>query len=182
MPLPILRTPRLVLRELTLSDAPRIQELAGAWEVASTTLTMPHPYEDGMAEGWINGAPEAWAARQRLTLAITSEADGLIGGIGLNLFLQHRHAELGYWIGLPFWGRGFATEAAEAMLAFGFGELGLHRILARYFSRNPASGGVLRKLGMTHEGTLREHYRRWDRFEDAECCAILEPEWRARPR
>jgi RimJ/RimL family protein N-acetyltransferase len=180
MTLPALRTERLLLRGFTLADAPRVQELAGAREVASTTLTMPHPYEDGMAEAWIQGHAAAWEARERLSLAVTSQADGLIGVTGLSLKPMHRHAEIGYWIGVPYWNRGFATEAAAAVLAYGFGQLGLHRIVGRHFARNPASGGVLRKLGMRHEGTLREHVWKWDRFEDLECYAILEDEWRGR--
>ena len=180
MALPTLRTERLLLRGFSLADATRVQELAGSREVASTTLTLPHPYEDGMAEAWIEGHSAAWDERKRLTLAITNEADGLIGGIGLHLVAEHRRAEMGYWIGVPYWNRGFATEAAAAVLAYGFGKLGLHRILARHFGRNPASGRVLRKLGMIHEGTLREHVVRWGQLEDLECYAILEHEWRGR--
>ena len=176
--LPALRTERLLLRGFSPADAPRVQALAGSAEVASTTLTVPHPYEDGMAEAWIQGHAAAWEAGKRLSLAITTEADGLIGAIGLSLVPAHRNAEVGYWIGVPYWNRGFATEAAGAVLAYGFGELGLHRIVGRYFARNPASGGVLRKLGMRHEGTLREHVWRWGRWEDLECYAILEGEWR----
>ena len=180
MPLPTLRTDRLLLRAFTMADAPRVQELAGAREVAETTLTMPHPYDDGVAEAWIAGHAAAWEAGKRLTLAITTGADELIGGIGLSLVPAHQQGEVGYWIGVPFWNRGFATEAAGAVLGFGFDELGLHRVAARHFPRNPASGAVLLKLGMLHEGTLREHVRRWDRFEDLECYAILDREWRGR--
>lgn len=181
MALPTLRTERLLLRGFTLADAPRVQELAGSREVASTTLSMPHPYEDGVAEAWIQGHVPAWEEKGRLTLAVTTDSDGLIGSIGLHHpEPTHRHAELGYWIGAPYWNRGFATEAARAVLDFGFGELGLHRIQARYFPRNAASGRVLHKLGMVHEGTMREHVWRWDRFEDLECYAVLEHEWRSR--
>lgn len=168
MPLPILRTERLVLRGFSLADAPCVQELAGSQAVASTTLTMPHPYEDGMAEAWIEGHPAAWDERRRLTLAVTNQSDGLVGGISHSFVPEHRRAEMGFWIGVPYWNRGIATEAASAVLTFGFGELGLHRILARHFPRNPASGRVLRKLGMIHEGTMREHVVRWDRLEDLE--------------
>ena len=181
MTFPTLRTERLLLRAFSLADAPRVQELAGSRDVASTTLTMPHPYEDGMAEAWIEGHPAAWEAGKRLTLAITTGGDGVVGAIGLHhLDPVHRNGEMGYWIGVPYWNRGFATEAAAAVLGFAFGELGLHRVGARHFPRNPASGRVLRKVGMVHEGTMREHVRRWGRFEDLECYAILEDEWRGR--
>lgn len=178
MPLPTLRTKRLVLRPFTVEDAPTVQVLAGAREVASTTLTIPHPYEDGMAEAWIGGHAAAWESGERFTLAVATEPDGVVGGMGLHLAPHHRRAELGYWIGVPYWNRGYATEAASAVVAFGFTELGLHRVVARHFPRNPASGRVLAKIGMTHEGTLRHHVVRWGEFEDLECFAILESEWR----
>lgn len=179
MPLPTLRSERLVLRPFSPADAPRVRELAGAREVASTTLTIPHPYEEGVAESWIAGHASAWEERKRLSLAVTHGDDGVIGGIGLNVVPQHAHAETGYWIGVPYWNRGFATDALGAVLAHAFGELGLHRVLARCFPRNPASGQVLLKAGMGHEGIMREHVRRWDRFEDLECYAILARDWRA---
>lgn len=180
MSFPTLRTGRLVLRGFTLDDAPRVQRLAGAREVAATTVTMPHPYEDGMAQAWIGGHAAAWDARKHLSLAVTTDADGVIGGIGLSLAPEHRRAEMGYWIGVPYWNRGFATEAAAAVLDYAFGELGMNRVVGRYFAGNPASGGVMRKLGMRHEGTLREHVVRWGELHDLECCAILAREWRGR--
>lgn len=180
MELPTLRTGRLLLRGFTLADAPRVRELAGSREVAATTLTVPHPYEDGIAEAWIRGHAAAWEQRGRLSLAVTTGADGLVGAIGLTVVPEHAHGEIGYWTGVPYWNRGLATEAAVAVLDYGFGELGLHRVLARHFTRNPASGRVMRKLGMVHEGTLRDHVRRWGRFEDLECYAVLEREWRGR--
>jgi RimJ/RimL family protein N-acetyltransferase len=180
MSLPTLGAGRLLLRAFTPADAPRVRELAGAREVASTTLNVPHPYEDGMAEAWIRGHAAAWEERKRMSLAVTTEPDGVVGAVGLSVVPEHGHGEIGYWIGVPYWGRGYATGAAGAVLGYAFGELGLHRVVARHFARNPASGRVLRKLGMTHEGTLREHFRKWGRFENLECYAVLEDEWRGR--
>jgi RimJ/RimL family protein N-acetyltransferase len=79
---------------------------------------------------------------------------------------NHRRAELGYWIGRPFWGRGYATEAARAMLDFGFGSMGLNRIFAHHMRDNPASGRVLANIGMTREGVLSQHILKWDQFRD----------------
>lgn len=180
MEIPTLRSPRLVLRPFTREDSARVEQLAGAWEVAHGTLTIPHPYEAGMAEGWINGHAKAWEEGHILPLAVTTEADGVIGSIGLQLTPEHRRAELGYWIGVPYWNRGYATEAAAALVDYAFTDLRLHKIVARHFTRNPASGRVLTKLGMRHEGTMRQHVERFGQFEDLECYAVLEADWRQR--
>jgi [ribosomal protein S5]-alanine N-acetyltransferase len=144
------------------------------------TLTVPHPYEQGVAEEWIAGQEAAWSSGERLVLAVTTQADGLVGAIGLHFASEHQRAELGYWIGVPYWGRGYATEAAAALLSFAFGDLGLRRVVAHHFSRNPASGRVLQKLGMRHEGSLRDHVLKWGAFEDLEIYGILAGEWAGR--
>jgi RimJ/RimL family protein N-acetyltransferase len=97
----------------------------------------------------------------------------LVGAISLRIELPQRRAELGYWVGVPYWGRGFATEAARAMIEFGFRRLSLHRIYAHHFVRNPASGRVMEKAGMQHEGTLRGHFFRWGAPEDVAVWGIL---------
>jgi RimJ/RimL family protein N-acetyltransferase len=172
-PHPILRTARLVLRPFVLADAPVVQRLAGDEKVASTTLNIPHPYEDGMAERWIEKQAREWEARTSLVLAVTTGDDGLVGAVSLALTPAHGRAELGYWIGVPFWNRGYATEAAAALVAYGFDELGLNRVLARHITRNPASGRVISKLGMRPEGVMREHIMKGDEPEDIAIYAIL---------
>ena len=99
--------------------------------------------------------------------------------MGLRIDQAHRRAELGYWIGTPFWGRGIATEAAKEMLRYGFEELRLHRIFAEHFAHNPASGRVLAKIGMKHEGCHRRHVLKWGEFVDAEQYGILREEWKS---
>jgi [ribosomal protein S5]-alanine N-acetyltransferase len=84
---------------------------------------------------------------------------------------------LGYWIGKPYWGRGFCTEAARAVLRYAFTELGLNRVHAYHFHHNPASGRVLQKIGMTHEGLLRQHVKKWGQFIDNELYSILRSEF-----
>lgn len=178
MDMPSLQTSRLRLRPLAADDAPALQHLAGAHEVAIGTLTIPHPYEDGMAEEWIATVGQYWEDREALILAMETEADGLVGSIGLvDLELLHGRAELGYWVGVPYWGQGYATEAGHALLAYSFGTLGLNRVWAQHFARNPASGRVLEKLGMKREGVLRAHQRRFDQYEDAVVYGVLASEW-----
>ncbi len=189
---PTLYTPRLTLRPFALADAPRVQELAGDPRVAATTAHIPHPYPNGLADEWIRShAPLAQDDKQfnfAVTLTGTRtpgrerdvfETGHLIGSVSLILSSdpEQRRAELGYWIGTPYWNRGFATEAAHAVLAFGFIRKELRRIVARHTSNNPASGRILQKLGMTHEGTLREHFSKDDQLFDLECYAILKEEW-----
>ena len=175
---PTLRTPRLVLRPFAPADAPDVRRLAGNVEVATTTLNLPHPYPDGLAESWIAMHRPAWEAREAATFAITTPEDELRGAVGLRLTLRHRRGELGYWVGRPYWGGGIATEAAQAVLDFAFGVLALNRVQASHIPRNPASGRVLEKIGMTREGVHRERFLKGDRFEDVVEYAILHREWR----
>ncbi len=115
----VLETPRLSLRPFTLADAPDVQRLAGASEVADTTLNVPHPYENGMAEQWIGGQAELFTAGSNVAYAITLRDGGtLLGAISLGVTAQHRRAEMGYWLGVPFWNQGYMTEAAEALVGW----------------------------------------------------------------
>lgn len=176
LPQPEIRTKRLLLRPFRPEDARAVQHLAGAREIADTTLHIPHPYKDGMAEEWIGTHAGAWERNEMATFAVTTSADGLVGAVSLRLRPEHARAELGYWIGTPFWGRGYATEAAGALVRFGFETLDLNRIHATHLTRNPASGEVMRKIGMRHEGTLRQHVRKWNQLEDLALYAILRRE------
>jgi RimJ/RimL family protein N-acetyltransferase len=171
---PNLETARLRLRPFRNSDADEVQRLAGDPAVADTTLKIPHPYEDGMAEKWISNHRDWFERDEQAVFAITRKDDGrLLGAIGLRIEREDQRAELGYWLGQPYWGRGFCTEAARAMVGFGFGPLGLRRIEARVLRRNVASGRVLHKIGMAREGRLRQHTRKGDVFEDLEVYGII---------
>lgn len=176
---PVLTTSRMLLRPLESTDAARVQDLAGAKEVAVGTLTVPHPYEDGVAEEWIAGRAEAWERRELLVFAQTTPEDGLVGVVGLEFDMPHQRAELGYWVGVPYWGRGYATEAARAVVGYAFAELGLRRVVAQHYARNPASGRVLEKVGMRREGLLRSHLIRFGKAEDSVLYGILADEWPA---
>jgi [ribosomal protein S5]-alanine N-acetyltransferase len=175
---PTLAGARLDLRPFSMSDAPAVQLLAGAREVAASTLTIPHPYPDGEAERWIGTHARAYEEGSHASFAVIERAtDGLVGAAGLAISAQHGRAELGYWIGVPFWNQGYATEAAGLVVDFGFEGLRLNRIFAHHFVRNPASGRVMQKIGMRHEGRLRQHIRRWGRFEDVDEYGVLAGEW-----
>ena len=174
---PVLSSARLVLRPFSTADAPVVCKLVQEREIASTTLNIPHPYEDGMAETWITTQEPAWLRGEIATFAITEPSEGIVGAISLTIELPHQRAEAGYWIGLPFWGRGYATEALSAIIAFGFSQLNLNRIHASHMTRNPASGRVMIKAGMHFEGCLRQHVMKWGQFEDLAIYAILRSEF-----
>jgi ribosomal-protein-alanine N-acetyltransferase len=175
----VLHTERLLLRPLESKDAVAVHRLASAAEIADTTLTIPHPYPFHAAVEWIDRGHKEWKAETAFIFAITlRESKDLIGGIGLHLNNHDRNAEMGFWIGKPYWNQGFCSEAGRVMLQFGFETLGLHRIFARHFPRNAASSKVIAKLGMKYEGHLREHVRKLDRFEDVVCYGILQSEWK----
>ncbi len=173
---PDLRTERLLLRDFRKDDIPDIVRLAGAREVAATTLRIPHPYTQTDAESFLRMRNEAGFG---YSFAITLLPSGeLCGGVGLHPDAVHPRAELGYWIGVPYWGCGYATEAARAVLDFGFRELKLQRIFAHHFAGNQASARVLQKIGMKHEGCSRRHIEKWGQLLDLENYGILAAEWR----
>jgi len=157
-----------------------VQRLAGEADVALMTATIPHPYPDGIAERWIATHEPAWREEREVHFAIAEhETVSLIGAIGLVL-APERSAELGYWVGKPYWGRGVATEAASAVVAFGFRELGLERIQARVLVRNPRSARVLEKTGMLHERRADAVCRR-ERIDTVDYYAISRAAWQEDP-
>jgi [ribosomal protein S5]-alanine N-acetyltransferase len=176
---PTLETTRLRLRPYTEADIPELLPLIGAREIASMSLRIPHPYTENDAREFL--ARIATDAEMRLGIRLR-DGETLIGGVGLRFDPQHQHAELGYWLGVRYWGNGYATEASREMLRLGFEELKLHRIFASHFAHNPASGRILRKLGMRYEGCQRGHLRKWDEFIDLELYGLLRDDWQISQR
>lgn len=175
---PSLDTDRLRLRAFEMTDVPEVSRLAGDRAIAATTQNIPHPYETDMAEKWIARHQPAFESGEATSFAIIArESDALLGAIGIHVRQEHRCGEIGYWIGKPYWGRGYATEAGHAVLLYGFEQLDLNRILARYFSENLQSGRVMEKLGMKYEGLLRQHVRKWGAFVDVVIWGILRSEY-----
>lgn len=169
---PTLTTARLTLRPLAAADAPLVRALAGVYEVAGTTINIPHPYPEDAADAFIAAQARLWRDDQGATWAVTLD-DALIGCIGAVAYSRtHARCRLGYWIAHAHWNRGYATEAAARVIAFAFAD-GIHRVEADHLSRNPASGRVMQKVGMRHEGRQRAFYRRFDRWEDCELYARL---------
>lgn len=177
-PSPRLETERLILRPFTLDDAPRLQVLVSDRAIAETTSAIPYPYPENGAIEWVRSQLEPGVSESFATFAVTLRSTGeLIGSFGLRIKAEHQRAEMGYWIGVSFWGQGYATEAAKAVIGYAFSR-GLNRVFAEHYRTNPASGRVLQKAGMTHEGTLRQHMIKWGEPMDMEVYSILRGEWK----
>ncbi len=174
----VLETERLILRPITFEDIPDIQRLAGDRDVASQTSDGEIP-QPGAEEQWFKKRQEGFKKREAADFAIIHRDEGiLIGAIGLGAeYKKDESMQLGYWIGKPYWNHGYCTEAARAVLKYGFEALKSHRIYSRHFTHNPASGRVMQKIGMKYEGTMREAIQKWGRFEDMVCYAILKSEY-----
>jgi RimJ/RimL family protein N-acetyltransferase len=179
--MPVLTTKRLTLRAFEAEDAPALYALVSDRRIAATTLNIPHPYPEDGALTFILRARERAASGEGFSFAVVQRTDGtLLGAAGLH----PRHAlqaEMGYWMGVPYWGQGYASEAARRLIAFGFDTLGLNRIYASYFANNPASAGVMRKAGMIYEGAMKGHILKWGEYLDLGYYSILRADYEAQP-
>lgn len=160
----ILQTPRLTLRPFTEKDIDLIAHYCNDPEVSRNTATIPFPYPREKAESFFLYTQNKNQNGGGVAVGIVwKETDTLCGCIELgrnNEEQKYNRAELGYWIGRDFWGRGIATEAGLAMLSFGFDDLKLHKITSCYYNFNVGSERVQKKLGFKIEGVLRDQIER----------------------
>jgi [ribosomal protein S5]-alanine N-acetyltransferase len=152
-----LNTPSVILRPWEERDVASLATNANdrrVWE--NLRDRFPHPYGHAEASSWVAFATAQPAPVSLFAVTLRDEA---IGAIGLERFddVHRGTAEIGYWLGVAHWGRGYATDAATALTAYGFETLGLERIQAGVYDWNPASARVLVKAGYTFEGRMRRH-------------------------
>ena len=147
----IIRTERLVLRPPLPQDASHIVERLGSKGVAWNLGRVPHPYQMADAEAWLEKIPQSWSEDSSYSFAITHPIDGMIGCVSLRL-LPFEVWEVGYWLGEAWWGLGYTTEAAAALLHWAENERKIERCSSGHFTDNPASGAILRKLGFQPVG------------------------------
>ncbi|WP_328593447.1 GNAT family N-acetyltransferase [Niallia circulans] len=153
-----------VIRLFKESDAVNVAKLCNNYNIYKNTLHLPYPYSVDDAKSWIKNQLENGLFYE---FAITDKENGeLYGAIALSNNQKFNNGEIAYWIGEEYWGNGFATEAAEAILWFAFNEKHLHKVYARYFKTNPASGRVMQKLGMREEGVLIEQVKKDNLYLD----------------
>ena len=151
---PDIAAERLRLRPVTLEDAAPMARLADDLDIARMTTSIPYPFHVADAESFIARMAAADRAREAL-FGVELPAEGLIGVVGLHPNDQDR-VEVGYWLGRPYWGRGYMTEAVERVLLWAREEWGRAILASGHFADNPASGRVLAKAGFLYTGEVRE--------------------------
>lgn len=160
-------TNRLLLRLFQKSDAGAVTKLCNNYNIYKNTLYLPYPYQLKDALSWIEQHHNNFDANKLYEFAVTDKESGeLYGAIALSNNQKSNNGEMAYWIGEEYWGNGYATEAGLAIVQFAFEEKKYHKVFARHFNSNPASGRVLQKLGMKKEGILIEHVKKENQYED----------------
>ena len=154
-----IQTDRLIIRPFKKDDYKRIYEVCSDFDVAKMTLSMPIPYYEENAKGFIDYTLQAIKEKTSYECAICykENPDRVIGCIGvMHIDSTAKRAELGWWVDKAEWNKGIATEAAKAVINYCFESLKLHTVFARCFEINPASGKVMQKCGMTYVGKMRD--------------------------
>lgn len=155
---PEIETERLFLNQPGENDVDSIVQILNNPIYSENTINIPFPYSKDNARFWLGLAEEGFKNENHYIFSIRLNEDKeFVGAIGLGIDKTSNKAELGYWIGEKYWNRGYATEAVQAIIKFGFENLNLKRIFASVFDFNPASGQVLVKSGMEKEGLLKCH-------------------------
>ena len=173
----VLQGEALLLRPLESSDVEAILELATAKSISENTF-VPAPYPPEAAHEFVRTRRELWQNDEDYVFGIIERrSDSFAGCMGLHPVPDHCRAEVGYWIGEPYQGRGLATAALRLVIQFGFETLKLNRIEAGHFDHNPASGRVMQKANMRYEGLRRQYVWHRDRFKDLHWRAILREDY-----
>jgi [ribosomal protein S5]-alanine N-acetyltransferase len=169
----MINAPPLVMRPWRASDLEALVRYANNRKIwLNVRDRFPHPYTAADAHGWVARCADDEVAPHNFAIEFQG---GAIGGIGMEFFddVHRLTAEIGYWLGEPFWARGFATRALKAVTQYAFATFDLRRIQATVYEWNPASARVLEKAGYTLEGRLRNYIVKDGRVGDALIYAIL---------
>jgi RimJ/RimL family protein N-acetyltransferase len=174
-----LETDRLVLKPVLEDDADFIYQNVKENEIARWLISVPHPYPTDGAIKYIRESTELMKKGLSYELAIRLKStDELIGIMAiLKVDKKNKNAELGYWITKGYWNSGFATEAGNKVLEFGFNALNLERMYAKFVPENNASKRVMEKIGMEYEGKLRHEVLKENKFIDMIYYGIIKENW-----
>ena len=174
---PFLKTNRLILRPPVPEDAPAIQQHVSDRRIAETTALIPHPYPEGGAMEWIRRSEVTLREGRGVDFSILLRDSGeLLGVVGL---IDHGvDSSLGYWIGVPHWGQGYATEAVHRVIRYAFNARRIPSLNACHFAHNPASGRVMQKAGLLYQGVEPLGASRDGVRYDRVCYGVTARQWR----
>lgn len=173
-----LSTDRLILRPIEEKDAVALHPLINDADVAAGMLSIPHPYPRDVLAPWITLVRKASERKERIELAIVLKQTGLpVGACSLSaISWVHQTAEIGYWLGRKYWGKGIMTEAVRCLIDYAFEDLDLERIEGRCFAHNRGSAKVLEKVGFEYEGCGRHEVKKGETHFDVLHFSILRSE------
>ncbi|MDR0227734.1 MAG: GNAT family N-acetyltransferase [Flavobacteriaceae bacterium] len=169
-----LQTERLILNQPHTDDISRLVEIMKNPIYNKNTTNIPFPYTKENGEFWVNLAIDSLASESAYIFAIRlKDNPTIIGGIGLGIDKANNKAEMGYWLDEQYWNTGMVTEAAKALIQFGFDTLQLHKIFATHFTYNEASGRIMQKIGMQQEGVLKGQILKNEKYLDLITYAVI---------
>jgi RimJ/RimL family protein N-acetyltransferase len=168
----VIETDRLMLRRPTLADAPSIARLANDRRIAEMTRRLPNPYRLGDAVGFV----ESLAAGSSETVFLIEHLHTPVGMVGID-WRDADAPELGYWLGCEFWGRGFATEAARAVIDDAFEAYAITHIVASARVANPASRNILEKCGFQWTGVQLHRVESLQSSTPVDCFRLTRSVW-----
>lgn len=166
-----IETERVYLRKFKLSDAKRVAEICND-ENLTRYLPLPYPYTLEMAKEWITS--QKTDLKHQDYAVISKENNKLIGSISLS-DKGDGCKELGYWLAPECHGKGIMTETAHCLISYAFEKLGVHKIIAKHYIENPASGKVMQKCGMNVVGVLKKHALKNNVWHDVCLHEIINP-------
>ncbi|MBE6627633.1 MAG: GNAT family N-acetyltransferase [Ruminococcaceae bacterium] len=178
--LPELKTPRLTMRKMLVADTADMYDYACRQDVTKYLTWNPHP-DRAYTKEYLQYLGSRYAVGMFYDWAIIYDHDSkMVGTCGFTSFnCTSDSAEVGYVLNPDYWGKGIAVEALTGVLRFGFEELKLHRIEAKFIEENKRSLRVMEKVGMTFEGVLREGMLVKGKYVNVGVCSILRSEWEA---
>ena len=179
----VLHSHSLTLRPFVWEDITQVLALVQEKEVAATTLNIPYPCTEDEINDWFELQQWELEEGKGLCWAVcVTETKELVGAIKLATHPEYESAELGYWIGKPYWGKGYASEATHLVVDYAFNTLELNRLEAHAMVENTGSAWILRKLGMQEEGYHPQLIKKWGEFKDVKTYGLLRKQWMATPR
>ncbi|MGN1201490.1 MAG: GNAT family N-acetyltransferase [Candidatus Caccovivens sp.] len=169
----MLETKRLVLRYFEMTDCEDVTKFCQD-EMMTKYLPLPSPYHLSDAESWISGQKERREKGTTYDFAIIDkETNKLIGSISLMINKSNNFAEIGYWLAPAHWRKGLTTEACKKIIEFAFDNLKLHKVFAKHYIENPASGKVMEKSGLHYVATLQDHALKDGKYHDVKLYELI---------